>query len=48
MVKRLIYISDLNKLDTDKLKTAPTDLSKLSNIIIKLDVVKKGCIWWIG
>ena len=47
MVKRLIYISDLNKLDTDKLKTAPTDLSKLSNIM-KLDVVKKGCIWWIG
>ena len=32
--------SEVDKIDTDKLKTVPTDLSKLSNVI-KNDVVKK-------
>ena len=32
--------SEVNKIDTDKLKTVPTDLSKLSNVV-KNDVVKK-------
>ena len=32
--------SEVDKIDTDKLKTVPTDLAKLSNVI-KDDVVKK-------
>ena len=32
--------SEVDKIDTDKLKTVPTDLSKLSNVV-KNDVVKK-------
>ena len=32
--------SKVDKIDTDKLKTVPTDLSKLSNVV-KNDVVKK-------
>ena len=32
--------SEADKIDTDKLKTVPTDLSKLSNVV-KNDVVKK-------
>ena len=32
--------SEVDKIDTDKLETAPTDLSKLSNVV-KNDVVKK-------
>ena len=32
--------SDVDKIDTDKLKTVPADLSKLSNVV-KNDVVKK-------
>ena len=32
--------SEVNKLDIDKLKPVPTDLSKLSNVV-KNDVVKK-------
>ena len=32
--------SEVDKIDTDKLKTLPTDLSKLSNVV-KNDVVKK-------
>ena len=33
--------SEVDKIDTDKLKTVPTDLSKLSNVV-KNDVVKKN------
>ena len=33
--------SEVNKLDIDKLKPVPTDLSKLSNVV-KNDVVKKA------
>ena len=32
--------SEVDKIDTDKLKTVPTDLAKLSNVV-KNDVVKK-------
>ena len=32
--------SEVDKIDTDKLKTVPPDLSKLSNVV-KNDVVKK-------
>ena len=32
--------TEVDKIDTDKLKTVPTDLSKLSNVV-KNDVVKK-------
>ena len=32
--------SEVDKIDTDKLKTVPTDLSRLSNVV-KSDVVKK-------
>ena len=32
--------SEVDKIDTDKLKPVPTDLSKLSNFV-KIDVVKK-------
>ena len=32
--------SEVDKIDVDKLKTVPTDLSKLSNVV-KNDVVKK-------
>ena len=32
--------SEVNKIDVDKLKTTPTDLAKLSNVV-KNDVVKK-------
>ena len=32
--------SEVDKIDTDKLKTVPTDLSKLSNVV-KNEVVKK-------
>ena len=35
-----ILKSEVDKLDTDKLKPVPTDLSKLSNVV-KNDVVKK-------
>ena len=33
--------SEVDKIDTDKLKTVPTDLSKLSNVV-KNDVAKKN------
>ena len=33
--------TEVNKIDTDKLKTAPTDLAKLTNAI-ENDVVKKA------
>ena len=33
--------SEVDKIDTDKLKTVPDDLSKLSNVV-KNDVVKKN------
>ena len=32
--------SEVDKIDTDKLKTVPTNLSKLSNVV-KNDIVKK-------
>ena len=32
--------TEVDKIDTDKLKTVPTDLAKLSNVV-KNDVVKK-------
>ena len=32
--------NEVNKIDTDKLKTVPVDLAKLSNVV-KIDVVKK-------
>ena len=35
--------SEVDKIDVDKLKTTPTDLSKLSNVV-KNDVVKKMII----
>ena len=35
-----LKIIEVNKIDTDKLKTVPTDLAKLSNVA-KNDVVKK-------
>ena len=35
--------SEVDKIDVDKLKTKPTDLSKLSNVV-KNDVVKKMII----
>ena len=38
--------SDIDKLHVDKLKTTPTDLSKLSDAV-KNEVVKK-IIRWIG
>ena len=33
--------TEVNKIDTDKLKTVPADLAKLSNVV-KNDVVKKN------
>ena len=36
-------IDKLDKIDADKLKTVPIDLSKLSNVV-KNEVVKKLCI----
>ena len=33
--------TEVDKIDTDKLKTVPADLSKLSNVV-KNDVVKKN------
>ena len=33
--------TEVNKIDADKLKTAPADLAKLTNAIIEHDVVKK-------
>ena len=33
----------MNKIDVDKLKTVPTNLSKLSNFVNK-DVVKRLCM----
>ena len=33
--------SEVDKIDTDKLKTVPADLAKLSNLV-KNDVVKKA------
>ena len=35
--------TEVDKLDTDKLKTVPVDLSKLTNVV-KNDVVKKNCV----
>ena len=32
--------------DIDKLKSVPTDLSKLINVVDN-DVVKKHSVWWI-
>ena len=34
--------TEVDKIDTDKLKTVPNDLAKLSNVV-KNDVVKKTC-----
>ena len=36
--------TEVDKLDTDKLKTVPVDLGKLSNVV-KNDIVKKNCVW---
>ena len=36
--------SEVDKIDTDKLKTVPTDLAKLSNVV-KNDVVKKTLLY---
>ena len=35
--------TEVDKLDTDKLKTVPVDLGKLSNVV-KNDIVKKNCV----
>ena len=35
--------SEVDKIDVDKLKTAPVDLAKLTNAI-KNDLVKKNCL----
>ena len=35
--------TEIDKLDTDKLKTVPVDLSKLSNVV-RNEVVKKLCM----
>ena len=36
--------AEVDKIDIDKLKTVPIDLSKLSNVL-KNKVVKKNCSW---
>ena len=35
--------TEVDKLDTDRLKTVPVDLGKLSNVV-KNDIVKKNCV----
>ena len=35
--------TEVDKLDTDKIKTVPVELSKLSDVV-KKEVVKKNCI----
>ena len=44
-----LYLANLkvevDKIDVDKLKTVPVDLSKLSNVVNN-DVVRKNCLWW--
>ena len=37
--------AEVDKIDVDKLKTVPVDLSKLSNVVNN-DVVRKSCLWW--
>ena len=39
-VKNITHVDEVDKIDTDKLKAVPADLSKLSNVV-KNDVVKK-------
>ena len=36
--------AEVDKIDVDKLKTVPIDLSKLTNVL-KNKVVKKNCLW---
>ena len=36
--------AEVDKIDIDKIKTVPIDLSKLSNVL-KNKVVKKNCSW---
>ena len=44
-----LYLANLkvevDKIDVDKLKTVPVDLSKLSNVVNN-DVARKNCPWW--
>ena len=44
-----LYLANLkvevDKIDVDKLKTVPVDLSKLSNVVNN-DVARKNCTWW--
>ena len=37
--------AEVDKIDVDKLKTVPADLSKLSNVVNNY-VVRKNCLWW--
>ena len=43
----VILKTELDKLDIEKLVPIPADLSKLSDVV-KNDVVKKNCVWWIS
>ena len=36
--------AEIDKVDVDKLKPVPVDLSKLSNVVNN-EVVKKSCVW---
>ena len=36
--------AEVDKIDIDKLKTVPTDIGKLSNVVGNI-VVKKSCVW---